>query len=334
MNTDDLAAINAQGTAANGGMPGTIRVGISSCLLGNEVRFDGGHKRNRFVTDVLSECFEFVPYCPEMAIGMGAPRPPIRLVTKGGDTRVVGVRDAGLDVTQPLREYSERTAGRLDKLHGFILKKDSPSCGMSRVKLYNESGMAERSGVGVFAEAIMSANPLLPVEEEGRLNDAALRDNFITRVYVYARWKQLQDEPLTAARLLDFHTRHKYLLLAHSPVDYRLLGQMLSKLDGIDLEATAERYITRMMQALARPATRKQHSNVLQHLLGYLKGRLDNALRRDLGDAIEGYRRGDYPLVVPVRLLQHQLLACPNAYLGAQVYLDPHPVSLRLRNAV
>jgi uncharacterized protein YbgA (DUF1722 family) len=269
-----------------------------------------------------------------MAIGMGAPRQPIRLVADGERPRVVGVRDATLDVTQPLHTYSARTASRLQGLHGFIFKKDSPSCGMSRVKLYNDSGMAERSGVGVFAQAVMSANPLLPVEEEGRLNDADLRDNFITRVYVYARWKQLRGEPLGAARLLDFHTRHKYLLLAHSPVEYRLLGRMLSNLGRVDLEALAERYITRMMQALARPATRRQHSNVLQHLLGYLKGRLDGALRRDLGDAIEHYRRGDYPLVVPVRLLQHQLLACPNAYIGAQVYLDPHPASMRLRNAV
>lgn len=315
-------------------LPERVRVGVSACLLGNEVRFDGGHKRSRFITDELAAYFDFVSYCPEVAIGLGIPRPPIRLVGEPGNPQAVGVKNPELNVTQPLRDYGRDVAGKIDDLRGFIFKKDSPSCGMERVKLYAANGMAERAATGLFAQEIMAANPLLPVEEEGRLNDADLRDNFVTRVYVYARWKALPDGEPDKASLIRFHSRHKYLVLAHSPVMYRELGQLLADLNRQPLKEIREVYIGRLMQALSRPATRKRHTNVLQHLLGYLKDNLDSAHRTDLANTIDAYRRGEYPLVVPLRLLQHHFSIHPHPYIDEQVYLNPHPQALKLRNTL
>lgn len=317
-------------------LPGqNIRIGVSACLTGRNVRFDGGHKRNRFITDELAEYFEFVSFCPEVAIGMGTPRQPIRLVGDQQSPQAVGVKTPELNVTRPLREYGRKVAdGSIDELCGFIFKKDSPSCGIARVKIYNDKGMAERSAMGLFAKEIMQAHPLLPVEEEGRLNDADLRDNFITRVYVYARWKQMLAGQLTKSALISFHSRHKYLLLAHSTVVYRQLGQLLSDLNGVSIREIADSYISRLMQSLSKLATRQRHTNVLQHLLGYLKSNLDSAHRTDLADSIDAYRRGEYPLVVPMRLLQHYFKIYPHPYVDQQVYLNPHPQALRLRNAL
>ena len=309
-----------------------ITIGVSACLLGREVRFDGGHKRSRFITDSLARYFELSAFCPEVAIGMGTPRQPIRLTGDVGNPQAVGVKTPELNVTQPLRDYGEKTAGDIHDLCGFIFKKDSPSCGMERVKVYNDKGMAERTGTGLFAREIMKAHPLLPVEEEGRLNDADLRDNFITRVYVYARWKALINAGLSKSGLLEFHTGHKYLVMSHSPVRYRGLGQMLSDLTRASLADIADSYIASLMQTLSIPATRKRHTNVLQHLLGYLKNTLDSAHRTDLNETIDAYRRGEYPLVVPIRLLQHHFSMHPHPYIRQQVYLDPHPQALLLRN--
>jgi len=315
-------------------LPEKIRVGVSACLLGNEVRFDGGHKRSRFITDELAAWFEFVSFCPEVAIGLGIPRQPVRLVGEAGDPQAVGVRDPELNVTRPLRAYGREVAGRIGDLRGFIFKKDSPSCGMERVKLYNDKGMPERVATGLFAKELMVAHPLLPVEEEGRLNDADLRDNFVTRVYVYARWMELQGGQQDKASLLRFHARHKYLVLAHSTVMYRKLGQLLADLNRQPLEEIRASYIYSLMQALSRPATRKRHTNVLQHLLGYLRNSLDSAHRADLADSIDAYRRGEYPLVVPLRLLQHHFSIHPHPYISEQVYLNPHPQALKLRNTL
>ena len=311
-----------------------LKIGVSACLLGKEVRFDGGHKRCSFVTDALAEHFEFVAWCPEVAIGMGTPRQPIRLVSDAGEIRAVGVRDAGLEVTLPLQRYGQSVAGSIGALSGFIFKKDSPSCGMERVKVYNDKGMAERSGTGLFAREIMKAHPLLPVEEEGRLNDANLRENFINRVYVHARWQALQERGLSKSALLDFHASHKLLVLAHSTVGYRELGRMLSNLGNVDLQSLGERYIASLMDILKTAATRKRHTNVLQHLLGYLKNRLSGPHLQDLVETIDAYRRGDYPLVVPVRMLQHHFLDKPHPYISQQVYLRPHPQALGVRNRV
>lgn len=315
-------------------LPARIIIGVSACLLGREVRFDGGHKRSRFITDSLAGHFEFSAFCPELAIGMGTPRQPIRLTGDASNPEAVGVKTPELNVTQPLRAYGKKVAGDIHDLCGFIFKKDSPSCGMQRVKVYNEKGMPERSGTGLFAREIMNAHPLLPVEEEGRLNDADLRENFVTRVYVYARWKALIDNGISKSGLIKFHTRHKYLVMSHSNEMYRELGQMLADLNRASLAEMADSYITRLMQTLSVPATRKRHANVLQHLLGYLKNSLDSAHRMDLDRTIDAYRSGEFPLVVPIRMLQHHFSMHPHPYISEQVYLDPHPQNLKLRNTL
>ncbi|MGB7933849.1 MAG: DUF523 and DUF1722 domain-containing protein [Gammaproteobacteria bacterium] len=313
---------------------GRVRLGVSACLLGAKVRFDGGHKRNRFILEELGRHFEFVPFCPEVAIGMSTPRPSIRLVGDVQAPRAVGSRDDSLDVTDALREYSAMTARRLDGLCGFVFKKDSPSCGMERVKVYSDTGMTQRDGAGLFARAVQDANPLLPVEEEGRLNDPGLRENFVTRVLVYARWQALRQQPLSKKALIEFHTSHKFLLLAHSPAAYRELGGLLARLDSVPLDTLAERYIGDVMRALKAQASRKLHVNVLQHLLGYLRKHVDDVNRAGLVDVIDDYRRGLVPLVVPITLLQHHFRINPNPYISRQVYMNPHPRELMLRNVL
>ena len=243
--------------------PGGIRIGVSACLLGKEVRFDSGHKRSRFITDSLADYFVFSEFCPEMAIGMGTPRQPIRLTGAARQPDAVGVKTPELNVTQPLRAYGKKVAGTIDELCGVIFKTDSPSCGMARVKVYNNAGMPERSGTGLFAAEIMKANPLLPVEEEGRLNDADLRDNFISRVYVYARWKALLERGLSKSGLISFHARHKYLVMSHSNEKYHELGQMLSDFSRAPLDEIAASYIETLMLTLRLPATRKRHTCLL-----------------------------------------------------------------------
>ena len=313
---------------------GQVRLGVSACLLGAKVRFDGGHKRNRYLIDELGTHFEFVPFCPEVAIGMGTPRPTIRLVGNVDAPRALGSRDDGLDVTAPLQEYSAQRAQRMEGLSGFVFKKDSPSCGMERVKVYNDKGMPQRDGVGIFAREVQQANPLLPVEEEGRLNDPALRENFVSRVFVYARWQALRQQGLTKKALLDFHTRHKLLLMAHNPAAYRELGRLLARLESATLEALADRYIARVMAVLKTHASRKRHVNVLQHMLGYLRKQLDAANRADLVAVIDDYGRGLVPLVVPMRLLQHYFQRNPHPWISRQVYMNPHPRELMLRNSL
>jgi uncharacterized protein YbgA (DUF1722 family)/uncharacterized protein YbbK (DUF523 family) len=307
----------------------TPKLGVSACLLGSKVRYDGGHKRNRFITDALADYFELVAYCPEVAIGMGTPRQPVRLVGDARNPRALGVLTPGLDVSVPLRNYGKAVAGDIHELCGFIFKQDSPSCGMERVKVYNDKGIPLRSGTGLFAREIIAAHPLLPVEEEGRLNDADLRVNFITRVYVHARWKAQVAAGHSKAGLLEFHAAHKYLLMAHSTVAYKQLGRLLADLTRASLADIAERYIAALMQALRKPATRERHANVLQHLLGYLKRDLDSAHRVDLDNAIDAYRRGEFPLVVPLRMLQHHFNVHPHPYVNQQVYLNLVPNALR-----
>jgi uncharacterized protein YbgA (DUF1722 family)/uncharacterized protein YbbK (DUF523 family) len=324
---------NESQTAFENG-PERIRLGVSACLLGARVRFDGGHKRNRFLIEELGTHFEFVSFCPEVAIGLGTPRPSIRLVGDVQAPRAVSSKGDGLDVTDALRVYSANTAQRLDGLCGFVFKKDSPSCGMERVKVYGDSGMAQRDGTGIFAQAVQQANPLLPVEEEGRLNDPGLRENFVSRVYVYARWQALRQQGLSKKALLDFHTSHKLLLMAHSPAAYRELGSLLGRLDNAGLEVLADRYFERVMQVLKAQASRKRHVNVLQHLLGYLRKQVDAVNRADLVEVIDAYRRGLVPLVVPITLLQHHFRRNPHPWVSRQVYLNPHPRELMLRNSL
>jgi len=310
-----------------------VTIGISSCLLGEQVRYDGGHKRDRFVTEQLAPYLRFIPLCPEVGSGMSTPRPPIRLVGDPSDPRVVGVNDPELDVTAQLRTYSENALASLTGISGYILKKDSPSCGMKRVKVYPPSGgSARRLGSGIFAHTLMSRLPNLPVEDEGRLNDPVLRENFITRVYVYRDWQRLAQAGMTAAGLIDFHARHKYLVMAHSQAAYKRLGRLLSNLPRHAVASASSAYFSELMSALRRPVNRKGHTNVLQHIMGYLKRNIDSHDKLELGESIERYRQGEIPLVVPITLFRHYFRLHPDPYIARQVYLQPHPDKLGLRN--
>ena len=248
-----------------------IRIGVSSCLLGQAVRYDGEHKRDAYINDVLADYFEFVSVCPEVAIGLGTPREPIRLVGDPANPRAVGVRSNDLDVTGKLERYARKQADSLKDLSGYILKRGSPSCGMQRVKVYGAKGQPTKKGQGIFAREFIARYPQLPVEEEGHLGDSVLRENFIQRVFIYHDWQQLKRRRLSVKRLVAFHTRLKYLLMAHSQAAYKRLGQIVARAGNGDLSALAHAYEVEMMAALKRRATREQHANVLQHLSGYLK---------------------------------------------------------------
>ena len=306
-----------------------IPVGISSCLLGERVRFDGGHKRDAYIVSTLGEYFDFHPFCPEMAIGLGVPRPTIHLRKVDQEIRCVGVKDNTMDVTQPLRELASLHADSFALLCGYILKKDSPSCGMERVKVYM-GDQPQREGFGIFAEELMRRNPLLPVEEEGRLGDAGLRENFIQRVYVRYRWQQLVKEGLSAQSLTRFHARHKLIIMSHA--DYRELGQLLVGLTKDNLLSIAEQYILLLMNVLKIVVNRNNHVNVLQHIQGYLKKQLSSDDKAELGELIERYRFGEIPLIVPLTLLKHHFRKSPDSYIDDSYYMSPYPQELQLIN--
>lgn len=312
-----------------------VKIGVSSCLLGQEVRYNGGHKQDRFLVSSLSQFVDYVPVCPEVAIGLGIPRPPIRLVGDPDLPKAVGTDDATMDVTSRLQSFAHDKVPSLGEISGYILKKDSPSCGMERVKVYSEKGgAAQRKGQGVFARVLMERMPLLPVEEEGRLNDPVLKENFLTRIFVIRRWQELVAEGLSSRALIAFHTDHKFLLMAHSQAAYKRMGQLLADLGGADLEAIALMYVTELMTALKRRATRKRHANTLQHMAGYLKRSIDSDDKQELNHNIDAYRRGQVPLIVPITLFRHYFRRHPDPYMERQVYLNPHPDELSLRNAI
>jgi len=313
-----------------------IPVGISACLTGQAVRFNGGHKRSRFCTDILSQYFELKSVCPEVAIGMGTPREPIRLVSETPDSeaiRAVGVEHPENDFTDQLKGYAADVTVSHTGLCGFIFMQKSPSCGLFGVKRYLPNGHPEGKAEGIFASEYARLNPLLPMEEAGRLNDAALRENFMVRVFTYHEWQLFRQEPVTAARLIDFHSRYKYLVMAHSLVHYKETGRLLSDLSG-DIEQIADQYFGLLMKALAKPASRKMHTNTLMHLQGYLKNLIQPADKAELERIIHEYRKGIIPLIVPLTLLKHHLNHHEeaNAYARQQVYLNPHPYELGLRN--
>ncbi len=310
-----------------------IRVGISSCLLGNEVRFDGGHKRDRYLTDTLGRFFEWVPVCPEVELGLGTPRETLRLAGDPASPRLVFARTRD-DQTEAMQAWAARRLDDLSRqdLCGYILKSKSPSCGMERVRVYGDSGSPATNGVGIFARALMNRFPLLPVEEEGRLHDPALRENFIERVFCYRRWRDLLEAGLTRGRLVAFHTAHKLLLLAHSPKHYAELGRLVASAKGRPSRTLESEYGRRFMETLRVPATVKKQVNVLQHMLGYLKKELAAADRADLLQVISDYHHGWVPLIVPLTLFAHHLKRAGVSYILDQVYLYPHPRELMLRN--
>jgi uncharacterized protein YbgA (DUF1722 family)/uncharacterized protein YbbK (DUF523 family) len=328
-------------SAADTPTPSPLRIGISSCLLGEAVRFDGGHKRDAFLVDTFGRHVEWVPVCPELEVGMGTPRESVRLVRSDSGIsnvaplRMVGVR-SGTDWTDRMTAYAGRRAATLARLDlcGYVFKKDSPSCGAFRVKVYGDSGMATRSGTGLFAAEIRRRLPLLPVEEEGRLTDPRLRENFVERVFAYARLRDLFRDRWTVGRLVQFHTAHKLTLMAHSPQAYASLGRLVANARSLDRRTLRQDYETMFMQALERVATPKRHANVLQHVAGYLSKGLDSGSRRELQDLIAEHRTGLVPLIVPLTLVRHHVRRLGVSYLAGQTYLDPHPRELALRNHV
>ena len=309
-----------------------IRVGVSSCLLGQKVRHDGGHTRNHFVVNTLGQYFHLEPFCPELSAGLSVPRPSIHLKKIAGQIRVVGTKDATFDVTENLQKSASKASKTMYHLSGYILKKDSPSCGMERVRVYNETGQATRTGHGVFAETLLHAHPNLPVEEEGRLCDPKLRENFILRVFTYHRWQQLTQNGLTVSGLIDFHTKNKFNLLAHDENTYRQLGKLVANTTKDNLDAYAELYIQELMTALKTPATRKRHTNVLMHMMGYLKTTLTRGDKKEFISLLDQYRSGKLPLIVPITLLKHHLRSVSVPYIRQQTYIQPYPDDLMLRN--
>lgn len=311
------------------------KLGISACLMGDEVRFNGGHKESHLCTRELTEYFEFVTACPEVAIGMGIPREPIRLVGDPQNPQAIGTVNSELNVTQPLAEYGAQMAEELGDICGYIFMQKSPSCGLERVKVYRENGApVDGGGRGVYAQAFCERHPNLPVEEDGRLNDAVLRENFITRVFAYAAWQALVKEGITRRSLTEFHSRYKYQLMANDPVQYKVLGNLLGSMGRSDPNEIAPRYFSDLMAALKKPANRRTHTNVLQHISGYLKQTLTAADKQEIQQLIAQYHQGIVPLIVPLTLLKHHFRQHPDPYVALQVYMQPHPENLSLRNAI
>ena len=312
-----------------------IRIGISSCLLGETVRFDGGHKRDSFLTETFGRFVEWVPVCPEVECGLGTPRESMRLVAVGTHVRLLTGK-TGVDLTDQLARYSGDRVEALasENLSGYVLKKDSPSCGLERVKIYGEHRMAVKSGRGIFAARLIERFPSLPVEEEGRLSDPRLRDNFVERVFAYARLRALFSSKWDVGGLVRFHTAHKLILMAHSTVAYQRLGRLVARAKSVCAVELERGYTDVFMAALAGIATARRHTNVLQHMAGYFKDRLDRASKAELLAAIEDYHAGLVPLIVPITLLRHHVRVHDVSYLAGQLYLEPHPKELMLRNHV
>jgi uncharacterized protein YbgA (DUF1722 family)/uncharacterized protein YbbK (DUF523 family) len=309
-----------------------IRIGISACLLGQEVRFDGGHKRDAFLMDVLGKHVEWVPVCPEVEVGMGTPRETLRLVRDDGITRMVTTR-TGVDYTERMNTWSKRRVAELARadLDGYVLKKDSPSCGMERVKIFPGRGPAGRNGRGLFASVLLAALPLLPVEEEGRLADPPRRENFIERVFAYRRLKVLFAGRWSVNSVIEFHTAHRMSLLAHSTTAYRELGRLVADAAQRPRAEVREEYERLFMKTLSRPATVRRHTIVLMHMAGQLKTMLDEASQRELVERIDDYRTELVSLVVPLTLIRHHVRVHDVKYLTGQTYLRPHPQELMLR---
>jgi len=316
-------------------MTTSIKIGVSTCLLGEKVRFDGGHKHNRYITQTLGQFFEFVPVCPESECGLGIPREAMRLVGAVDAPRLVTNKTL-MDHTDQMLSWAE---GRLDALEkenlcGFIFKKDSPSSGLYRVKVYNDKGHPVKTGRGLFAAAFTDRFPRIPVEEEGRLHDPVLRENFIEQVFALKRWREVLAEKKTMGRLVNFHTREKLLFMAHSPKHYREMGQLVAGGKKIKVSDLYDRYEGMLTEALGLRATVSKHTNVLMHVMGYFKKQLSGDEKQEILELIGNYRSGHLPLIVPITLLNHFVRKYSQPYLSVQTYLNPHPLDLQLRNHV
>ncbi len=314
--------------------PPRPRLGVSTCLTGQSVRYDGGHKRDRWLMDVLGPLVEFVPVCPEVEVGLGVPREAMRLEGDPADPRLM-TQKTRIDLTERMRTWCRTRLDELagERLCGYVFKKDSPSSGMERVKVYPVGGgPAARTGSGIFAALFMERFPHLPVEDEGRLNDAGLRENFLERVFVMHRWRELERAGISLGGLVEFHARHKLLVMAHNVEGYRRLGRLVAHGKSRDMDGLAAEYLADLMGSLKRKATLKQHRNVLEHCLGYFKNQLSGDEKAELKEVIEAHANGLIPLIVPVTLINHYVRKYQQPYLASQVYLNPHPMELKLRN--
>ena len=316
-------------------MTDRIRLGISSCLLGEKVRYDGGHKLDRFLKDTLGRFVEYVPVCPEVECGLGIPREPMRLEGNIDYPRLVTIK-TGMDITKKMQQWAMKRVNQLDKedLCGFIFKSKSPSSGMERVKVYNEKGMPVQKGTGLFAKGFMNRFPLIPVEDEGRLHDTGLRENFIERIFALRRWRDITKGKLTPGKLVKFHSENKLLFFSHSEKHYRLMGKIVAGSGETRIEETGRIYEETMLEALKLRATPNKHTNVLMHMMGYFKKDLTSDEKQELLEKINEYKDGFIPLIVPVTLISHYVRKYDEPYLKNQTYLNPHPVELKLRNHV
>jgi len=311
-----------------------IKIGISSCLLGHKVRYDGGHKHNHYITDTVGQFFQWVPVCPEVERGLSVPREAMHLKGDPESPRLVTIK-TGIDYTEKMKNWSEKKLDELSKkeLCGFIFKSRSPSSGMQSIKIYTEKGISSKKGVGIFAASFMKRFPLCPAEDDGRLNDSKIRENFIERIFVFNRWHEFIKKSGSYGDLINFHTAHKLLILSHSPKHYTMLGRMIAK--GKEYTSiTNDTYIMTIMEGLRLIATTKKNTNVLQHIAGYFKKQLSPDEKEELSEIIGHYYRGLIPLVVPVTLINHYVRKYNEPYLKGQYYLNPHPLELMLRNHV
>ncbi|MCC5851331.1 MAG: DUF523 and DUF1722 domain-containing protein [Alkalimonas sp.] len=310
-----------------------LAIGISACLLGQKVRYDGGHKASEFCLSQLQPYVRYQAVCPENAIGLGTPRPAIRLMKKTqGDIHLVQVNDASIDHTDAMHQFTEQALPAMSALAGFIVCAKSPSCGMERVRLFNEQGhQLGKAGVGLFTRQLMQRYPWLPVEEDGRLHDPMLRENFITRIFACHDYQQLCRDGFSVGALVAFHSRYKFLVMAHSPSAYRELGRLVAQAKLFEPEELKQRYLQDLMHALKQACSRKTHANVLQHLQGFFKKHLSSKERQELSSLIDRFRLGHLPLMAPITLLQHHLSRFEHPYLAAQTYLQPFPEALGLR---
>lgn len=313
----------------------SIKIGISSCLLGRKVRYDGGHKLDRYLRDTLGRYFHFVPVCPEVECGLPVPRESMRLVGDADAPRLVTTR-TGIDHTRHMNLWSAKRVQELGKedLCGFIFKKDSPSSGMSRVKIYDARGSVKRIGSGLFAKAFMEQFPRIPVEDDGRLHDPKLRENFIERIFALKRWRSLLADGKKPGGLVSFHTNEKLLLMAHSPEYYRRMGRLVANVRKMPPESLFDAYEDLLTSALQYKATTAKHINVLQHILGYFKKMLSGDEKKEMLEILDNYCNGDVPLIVPITLVNHYVRKYAQSYLAGQTYLNPHPIDLQLRNHV
>ena len=316
-------------------MNATIPIGVSTCLLGEKVRYDGGHKHDRYITQTLGRYFRFVPVCPEAECGLGIPREAMHLTGDVDAPRLV-TNKTGVDLTDKMRSWSAVRCEQLaaENLCGFIFKKGSPSSGLFRVKVYDAKGPPVSRGRGLFAAAFTEYFPRIPVEEEGRLQDPGLRENFIERVFALKRWREALAEEKNIGHLVAFHTYEKLLLMAHSPSHYRTMGRLVAQGKSMDIADLYDRYEKLLMGALQLKATAAKHTNVLMHVLGYFKKQLSGDEKREVLELIENYRRQQVPLIVPVTLMNHFVRKYAEPYLAGQTYLNPHPLDLQLRNHV